>query len=127
MNGTRRQFLAAATALPFLPALAGAADGEGRKRLGVVLYSYAIRLSAERAAVKTGLADPLTFVEHCHELGAGGVQTGIGSRDRDYQTRLRKKVEAREMFLEGTIQLPKNRADLDRFTAEVRCAREAGV
>jgi len=127
MNGTRRQFLAAATALPFLPALAGAADGDRRKRLGVVQYSYAIRLSAERAADKTGLADPLTFVEHCHELGAGGVQTGIGTRDRDYLTRLRKKVEACDMFLEGTIRLPKNRADLDRFTAEVRSAREAGV
>src|SRR5262249_51660556 len=105
MNGTRRQFLAAATALPFLPALAGAAVVDRRKRLGVVQYSYAIRLSAERAAGKTGLADPLTFVEHCHELGAGGVQTGIGTRDRDYLTRLRKKVEACAMFLEGTIRL----------------------
>ena len=59
MNGTRRQFLAAATALPFLPALAGAADVERRKRQGVVQYSYALRLSAERAVGKTGLADPL--------------------------------------------------------------------
>jgi sugar phosphate isomerase/epimerase len=127
MNETRRQFLATAAALPFLPALAGAADVDRRKRLGVVLYSYAIRLSSERAAGKTGLADPLTFVEHCHELGAGGVQTGIGARDQDYLTRLRKKVEAFNMFLEGTIRLPKNRADLDLFTDEVRCAREAGV
>ncbi len=121
MNGQRRQFLTAAAALPFAMALAGAAE-DRRKRLGVVQYSYALRLSAERAAGKIGFADPLTFVEHCHELGAGGVQIGLGLRDNEYLTILRKKLETYGMYLEGTIRLPKDRADGERFTVEARCA-----
>jgi 3-oxoisoapionate decarboxylase len=124
MTGNRRHFLAAAAALPFAHVLAGE---DKRKRLGVVQYSYALRLSAERAAGKTGLSDPLTFLDHCHEIGAGGVQIGIGTRDKEYLAKLRQKLEAHGMDLEGTIRLPKDRADLDRFTAEVRSAREAGA
>lgn len=127
MNHNRRHFLAAAAALPFASMLAGAADADRRKRLGVVQYSYALRLSADRAAGKTGLSDLLAFLEHCHELGAGGVQVGLGIRDKDYLARLRKKLEAYDMDLEGTIRLPKDRADTERFAAEARCAREAGV
>jgi sugar phosphate isomerase/epimerase len=126
MNWNRRQFLATAAALPFVPIVSRAEDNK-RTRLGVVQYSYAIRLSADRAADKIGFADPLAFIEHCHTLGAGGVQTGIGSRDRDYLARLRKKIEAHGMYLEGSIRLPKDRADAERFTTEVRCAREAGA
>jgi sugar phosphate isomerase/epimerase len=125
MNRNRRQFLAAAAALPFVSALS--AKENKREHLGVVLYSYAVRLSADRAAGKSGFADPLAFVEHCRELGAGGVQIGIGKRDGDYLAKLRKKVEAHGMYLEGTIALPKDRADVERFTAETRCAREAGA
>jgi len=124
MNKNRRQFLAAAAAMPFTSVLA---DADRRKRLGIVQYSYALRLSADRAAGKTGFHDPLTFLEHCHELGAGGVQIGLGTRDKDYLARLRKKLEAYGMDLEGTIRLPKDRAETERFTAEARCAREAGV
>ncbi|MHB1422354.1 MAG: sugar phosphate isomerase/epimerase family protein [Gemmataceae bacterium] len=126
MNANRRQFLAAAAALPLAGAFA-AADADKRTRLGVVQYSFAIRLSADRAADKTGFNDPLAFVEHCHGLGSGGVQTGIGIRDREYLAELRKKIEDYGMYLEGTIRLPKNRADGERFTAEVRAAKEAGA
>ena len=127
MNGDRRQFLATAAALPLAQAFSAAADAEKHTRLGVVQYSYAIRLSADRAAGRTGFSDPLAFVEHCHELGAGGVQIGIGTRDKDYLAGLRKKLDAYGMNLEGSIRLPKDRADGERFTAEVRSARDAGV
>jgi sugar phosphate isomerase/epimerase len=127
MNEDRRQFLAAAAALPFAPALAAALGGDRRKRLGVVQYSFALRLAAERPAGKTGLADPLTFLEHCHELGAGGVQIALGIHAPEYLATLRKEAEAHGMDLEGTIRLPKDSTDCERFTAEVRCAREAGI
>ena len=115
MNWSRRQFLTAATGLPFAADALSAADADKRKRLGVVLYSYAIRLSADRAAGKAGFSDPLAFLEHCHELGAGGVQTGIGVRDKEYLTRLRQKLETYDMYLEGSIRLPKDRADCERL------------
>ncbi len=127
MTSNRRQFLAAAAALPFAPALATTLGADRRKRLGVVQYSFALRLAAERAAGKTGLADPLTFLEHCHDLGAGGVQISLGTRDSDYLATLRKKAEAHGMDMEATIRLPKDSTDCERFTAEVRCAREAGI
>jgi sugar phosphate isomerase/epimerase len=127
MNANRRQFLAAAAALPLAPALAAALGADRRKRLGVVQYSFAVRLAAERAAGKTGLADPLTFLEHCHQIGAGGVQIGLGIRAPEYLANLRKKAEAHGMDLEGTIRLPKDSTDCERFTAEVRCVREAGI
>lgn len=127
MTWTRRRFLAASAALPLAPLASLAADNAGRTRLGVVQYSYALRLAVERAAGETGLADPLAFVEHCHRLGAGGVQIGIGARDGDYLARLRKKVEASGLDLEGTIRLPKDRGDVERFTAEVKAARDAGA
>lgn len=124
MNANRRQFLAAAAALPFASACAAA---QKSKHLGVVQYSYAMRLSAERADGKTGLADPLTFLEFCRERGAGGVQFGLGRRDADYIATLRKKAEAYGMDLEGTLRLPRNAADCERFSDEARCAREAGM
>lgn len=127
MNTNRRQFLAAAAALPFAPALAAALGNTRHKHLGVVQYSFALRLAAERAEGKTGLADPLTFLKHCHELGAGGVQINLGTRTPEYLATLRKQAEAHGMDLEGTIRLPKDDADCERFTAEVRCAREAGM
>lgn len=123
MNTNRREFLAVAAMLPFSPAL----GADHRNHLGVVQYSFALRLAAERAAGKTGLADPLAFLEYCHELGAGGVQLSLGTRSPDYLATLRKKAEAHGMDLEGTIRLPKDDSDCERFAAEVRCAREVGI
>jgi 3-oxoisoapionate decarboxylase len=127
----RRQMLAtcaaAVPALAGLPSRAEPPADAARQRLGVVAYSFSIRLAADRDAGTPGLADPLAFVEHCHRLGAGGVQVGLGERDRDYVSRLRDKLEAHRMYLEGVVRLPKDRADVDRFAAEVRTAKEAGA
>jgi sugar phosphate isomerase/epimerase len=131
MHLTRREMLASCVAA--VPALAGLSSGAEppadapRQRLGVVAYSFSIRLAADRAAGTPGLADPLAFVEHCHRLGAGGVQVGLGERDRDYVSRLRDALEAHRMYLEGVVRPPKDRADVDRFAAEVRTAKEVGA
>jgi sugar phosphate isomerase/epimerase len=130
MDPTRREMLAACAAA--MPALCGIPVGAapppaGRTRLGLVAYSFAIRLAADRAAGKPGLADPLAFVERCHEVGAGGAQFGLGIRDREYTARLRARVEECGMYLEGIATLPKDRADVERFTAEVRTAKDAGT
>jgi sugar phosphate isomerase/epimerase len=125
MNWTRRKMLAATVF--GLTSLGRVLGEERRQHLGVVQYSYALRLAADRAAGKTGYSDPLLFLDHCHELGAGGIQTGIGSVDKASLTRLRNKAEEYGMYLEGTVRLPKDEADGDRFTAEVQAAREAGA
>jgi 3-oxoisoapionate decarboxylase len=119
MNLTRREFVAAAAGL--------FAAGDGDTRLGVAAYSFHVRLAAERAARKSGLADPLVLLDHCHGLGAGGIQTGLGVRDAAYLAALRKKADGHGMFLEGQISLPRDPAGVERFTAEVRTAKDAGV
>jgi sugar phosphate isomerase/epimerase len=124
---TRRQLLAAGLAA--LPGLrCPAAGAAGKKRLGMVVNSYGVRLSADRKnGSKDDLNDPLVFLEHCHRLGAGGIQLGIGSRDKAYTARLREKLAAYHMYLEGSIGLPRDRKDVERFTAEVRAAKDAGA
>ena len=105
------------------------AAGQTRKsRLGIADFSYNIRLKAERAGrAKRSLGDPLNFLEHCHNIGAGGIQMNIGTRDKDYIRKLRQKAEAFDMFIEGSTSLPKDRSDLKRFEAAVRTAKQAGA
>jgi sugar phosphate isomerase/epimerase len=130
MTMTRRAMLATcAGALPALEWSAShAADsGSERQRLGIVSDSFAIRRAVERSRGDEGFRDPLVFLEHCHELGAAGVQLDIGRRDKAYVAKLRAKLDAFHMYLEGSIGLPRDRTKTDRFDGEVRTAKEAGV
>src|SRR5438552_11579431 len=128
---TRRQMvgrLAASTPLLCgLPSLFGA-DTAGRKRLGVCSYSYNIHWKAARDGHhQVRFKDSIEFLEYCHQLGAGGVQIGVGSRDADYPGKLRAKAEAYDMYFEGQSSLPQQSSDVERFDAEIRAAREAGA
>ena len=97
-------------------------------QLGVVIYCCGILQQSRRASGQGGdLADPLKFLEHCHQLGAGGIQTSLGVRDEAYTARLREQAERYQMFVEGTLELPRNEADRERFEAEVRTAKRAGA
>ncbi|HJZ93700.1 MAG TPA: sugar phosphate isomerase/epimerase family protein [Gemmataceae bacterium] len=116
----RRTFLAAASG-----ALAGVSrSDEPRKRgsLGIVIHSYPVRSRAEK-----GFADPLKFLEFCRERGADGVQLSLGNRTADGARELRAAAERHGMYLEGSTRPPKDKADLDRFDAEIKTAREAGA
>src|SRR5437660_8420588 len=127
MDLTRRELLAGCVAT--LPALAfGAGTPEGQRTLGIVVYCYSIRMSAERAGgAGTGLNDPLAFVEHCHQRGAAGVQLSLGVRDSAYAAKLREKIEALHIYMEGIVRLPQGQSDLERFSREVETAKEAGA
>jgi len=121
---TRRELLAAGAA----SALSIRAADAPRQRLGIVIHSYGIRNAAEREKpVADRLNDPLRFVEHCRLLGAGGAQLPIGRREPEYLARLRHAVEAAKLYLEGSISLPKDKGDVDRFAAEVQSAQAAGA
>jgi 3-oxoisoapionate decarboxylase len=129
---TRRELLAACAGAA--PALAGApargmtlAPG-GRKSLGVVIHSYGNRVAADRArGAGDRIDDPRVFLEYCRSLGADGVQVGLGARDPADVAKVKAQVESSGMYLEGIVRLPRDRADLERFTAEVRTAQQAGV
>ncbi len=114
-----------------MPALAldttEAADTVGGT-LGLVIHSFPVHQSADRAS-KTDkpLADPLRFLDHCLSLGVRSVQVGLGIRDSTYTNAIRAKVEFASAHLEGIAALPRDQGDGDRFEAEIRTAKNAGV
>jgi sugar phosphate isomerase/epimerase len=125
MSLTRREMLAACAALPAVSLLAADEKADApsdRKRMGIVIHSYGIHSAAAK-----DFADPVNFLAYCRKLGAGGVQVSIGARDKDYTTWLRAEAESSHMYLEGSVRLPQDRADVERFTAEVRTAKDCGA
>ena len=122
----RRDTLKILATLPWAAA-ANAFVREHRQPLGLVIHSYAVRGSRPLRPEFPPLSDPLDFVVYAASLGAAGVQTRIGPREPAALDRLREAVAARGMYLEGTIALVKDEADLARFEAEVLSAKAAGA
>ena len=99
-----------------------------KKRLGIADFSCNIRLGAERSGkVKGRLADPIGFLDHCHKIGAGGIQMDIGLRDETYIRKLRRQAESCGMFIEGSAGLPRDSSKLEQFEAIVRTAKQSGA
>jgi sugar phosphate isomerase/epimerase len=117
---TRRDFLGCITALPAL--------ADKKNTLGIVIHSYAIhtRLSKERGE-KVPFADPAAFLDHCHALGAAGVQVALGVPTKEQAALLRRRLDATGMYLEGIVRLPRDKADADRFSRELETAQALGV
>jgi sugar phosphate isomerase/epimerase len=113
-------------ALPAVSGLRALAAPPPRERLGIVSYSLHLRLAADRKN-KTGLTDPLAFAEYCHHLGAGGMQLPLGVAEPAVLRRLHDRLQQWGMYLEGSLRLPANEADVERFTAEVQAAKAAGA
>jgi sugar phosphate isomerase/epimerase len=124
MSWTRREWLAAAGASVLAQsARVGQAAAPGR-HMGVVIDSYSIRRAADK---ERSFKDALVFLDYCQTLGAGGVQTALGVRDDASAEMLRNFAETHQLDLEGSIALPRDKADVSRFTAEVRTAKRSGA
>jgi 3-oxoisoapionate decarboxylase len=135
MNETRREFLK--TAAGGAAAIVGMSCASRpmtlpKPGLAVSAASYGIRHRLSRrknlpAEIPT-FRDPRHFIEHCHRLGASGVQIGVRDWDRGGMARkVREKIEEYGMVLEGQISLPKKREELAEFVRQVKTAKEAGV
>jgi sugar phosphate isomerase/epimerase len=99
-----------------------------KSRLGIADFSFNIRLRAERTGkMKGDLGDLLNFLDHCHNIGAGGIQMNIGVRDEAYTRKIRQKTKRYEMFIEGSTSLPHDKTDVEKFDVAVRTARQAGA
>ncbi len=98
-------------------------------RLGICTDSYAIRRREDRniRAADERFTDPMRYLAYCHERGAGGIQLDIGRRDETYARKLRQQAQDWGMFIEASMGLPRDQADVERFAAEVTSAQNAGV
>jgi sugar phosphate isomerase/epimerase len=97
-------------------------DGAASNLIGVASFSYAARLGRDPE-----LRDPIRFLQFCRQRGAGGVQTPIPARDEGYAAGVRRFLDESGMWLEGSVRLPRDRAEVGRFEADVRAAKAAGA
>ncbi len=104
-----------------------AANSRQTSRMGLVAYNCAIRRKwLQQREPSLDLFEPLTFLKHCRELGAGGMQTSLGVLDApgSERTRLRR---ATPTVHRRHRQSAEGRCGLVTFEAEIRTAAEVGV
>ncbi|MDA8686395.1 sugar phosphate isomerase/epimerase [Robiginitalea sp.] len=111
-----------------MPAFPGFLQDVPELRLGVAEASYMMRayrnIPSEAFPPFKGAMDML---EHCASLGFGGVQVSIGKWDTDYAKTMRKRNDKLGLFLEGSVRLPQDESDLERFESEVTAAAHIGI
>jgi sugar phosphate isomerase/epimerase len=96
--------------------------------MGIVVHSYASRWNAKAPNSQyPGFANAAELMEHCHGIGAGGVQTTVRDWTPEIAKKLRTQKDKWGMYLEGSIGLPRNADEVPRFVHEVQLAKEAGA
>ena len=99
-----------------------------KTRLGLVIYTQGIRRRVMKANnSKSDLFEPSTFLDHCGQLGAGGIQVPLGVLDPATCERLRGAADARGMFIEGIVGPPFSDGDVQRFRDEIETTARVGV
>ncbi|OIN58420.1 sugar phosphate isomerase/epimerase family protein [Arsenicibacter rosenii] len=126
----RRTFLqrsalgAAAFSVPAWP-MAGFAN---EVPMGVVVHSYGFRWNSRVSSRNyPGFTNAIDLLEHCHDIGAGGIQVVVKDWSTDFASKVRDRREKLGMYLEGSIGMPKKAEDVPAFEQDVQRAREAGV
>ena len=124
---TRRTALAAGAA-SFLMSATRAQKGMAQtvqkrmKNIGGAPAGFPIRSRAGR-----GGAVPFDFVEHCHTLGLGVVETRLPSTDPAAIKTFRQKIEATRMRVILDVGYPRDEAGVAPFDAAVKAAKECGA
>lgn len=96
--------------------------------MGVVVHSYASRWNSKIASQKyPGFTNAIELLDHCHQIGAGGIQVIVRDWSIDFARKLRDRREKLGLYLEGSIGVPNDVEEVSRFEREVVNAREAGA
>ncbi|MCX6218459.1 sugar phosphate isomerase/epimerase family protein [Spirosoma sp.] len=124
----RRDFLqnaslgALALSFPQLPAFLK------DRPMGIVVHSYWSRWNSKADSKKyPAFTNAIQLLDHCHQLGAGGVQVIVNGWSTDFAKKVRDEREKYGLYLEGSIGLPKKAEDVPKFEQDVINAREAGA
>ncbi len=123
---TRRAALGVIAAT--MGAVGFATETPQRSRLGLVAFNCAFRRKwMQQRDPKFDLFEPLSFLKHCRDVGAGGMQTSLGVLDAARVKALRDFADEQKLCIDGIVNPPKDDGDLARFEAEIRTAAEVGV
>ncbi|MEJ7589290.1 MAG: hypothetical protein WKI04_17170, partial [Ferruginibacter sp.] len=96
--------------------------------MGIVVHSYGLRWNSKVQSQKyPGFTDALDLMKHCYQIGAGGVQVVVKDWTSDFAKKVRSQREKLGLYLEGSIGVPNNTADVPRFEQEVKNSKEAGM
>src|SRR5438105_13108529 len=121
---TRRQMLQAAGSAYAFTARTTAAESNGKQlhNMGGAPAGFPMR---SRAARETG--KPFDFVEHCHNLGLGVVETRVASTDPQAIKQFRQRMETYNMRAISDIPLPRDEGGVAAFDSAVKANKEAGI
>ena len=129
---SRRQFLASAAAATAGAALVAGADpivpAGARSAMGLTIASYSVRWGARNSSDRfPRWSSALDVLDHCHALGAAGLQIGVRGWQSEFAGSVRDRRERLGLWLEGQVAVPADEADADRFSSDLKAAREAGA
>jgi sugar phosphate isomerase/epimerase len=122
---TRREILTAAGAASTLLSLKSAlaqVTAKPMRNMGGAPAGFPIRSRAARGGSK-----PFDFVEYCHSLGFGVVETRLPPTDPESIKAFRQKIEAYNMRVILDVGYPRDEAGVAAFDASVKAAKECGA
>lgn len=129
-NPGRRDFLqkaglgAFAMSLPF----SSLSNVLAETSMGVVVHSYASRWHSKAGSTQyPSFENAIDLINHCKEIGAGGVQVNVNGWATDFAKEVRSVREKSGLYLEGSIGLPRSTDQVANFEKEVMAAKEAGA
>ena len=67
------------------------------------------------------------IVQHCKDLGLGGVQTNPPGTDAETIKKFRERLESLNLYLISDPRLPTQASELDEFETQVKAYKEAGA
>ncbi len=125
----RREFIVGATLGTLgLSAFQGVPDFLISRKMGIVVHSYWSRWNSKvQSKNYPGFQNAIDLINHCHQIGAGGVQVGVKDWSLDFVRKVRDQREKLGLYLEGSIGLPNKPEDVQRFEQDVKNAKEAGA
>lgn len=96
--------------------------------LGIVIHSYWKRWHGKHSSIHyPPFLNALDVLDHVQSLGVAGLQTLVDDWTPDFARKVRATLDSYGIYLEGSLALPTDSADVGRFEKELRIAREAGA
>ncbi|HMC62806.1 MAG TPA: sugar phosphate isomerase/epimerase family protein [Candidatus Solibacter sp.] len=119
---TRRQMIATAASAALLSLRPAAAETATLRNMGGAPAGFPMHNRGARDSGK-----PFDFMEYCHSLGFGAMETRLPSTDADAIKKFRQRLDSWNMRVMMDIPLPRTAADAATFDTAVKAAKDAGA